>query len=738
MRLPNPRLLRRLFATGAVFVVLIVSAFYLKGILNEKQIGGIPRIPSDLVERTSGFTFSKSEGGRTLFTVHAAQEEQQKESGRAELHDVNIVIYGRQSNRFDQIYGSEFQYDPKSGDVIAKGDVNIDLEGNSSGASNPDQTPPQEIKNPIHLKTSGLVFNRNTGIADTRQIIQFSLPEANGTAMGATYDSRNNLLTLQSAVRLATTQKRQMKIEAQSAVVTKSPEQAVLRSVRVDQQSQFVQADKVTVVLRPDNTIERALGQGHVHVGDVSGRGFDVTAPQGELRVLGKQQIQSGTLFGGVEFHGRGPSPLQGTAQRVRLDFGANNQVSAVHAEDSVQITQGSPEKTLQLLADGADLSIGAEKKLEQAQTSGAAKILVRQKDTETTITADRFRAAFNDQNRPNYIVGSTNVKTVTLTPGKLPQVTTSREIRAVFNDQNAIQEADQTGDFRYIQGQQTATSDRAHYLASDDRITMTGSPRVHDLNGLLTAETIQLNRKTGVVMAWRDVKTTYTNLKPQPDGGILGSSDPIHVIGTEMAANQKTGLARFTDARLWQAANIVEAPVMVFDREHRSIQAEASPQVKVKCTLVQTDKSGKIIPVDVTSDHLSYVDSDRKATFSGNVRIVSAETTMVANTAQVFLYPRSDSRSGGQLDRIVAQGDIEIDQPERKATGNQLLYTAADDKVVLTASQGKRPVIFDPQRGRITGDSLTFYRHDDKVAVDGKESSRTVTQTRIQDGDKK
>jgi hypothetical protein len=57
---------------------------------------------------------------------------------------------------------------------------------------------------------------------------------------------------------------------------------------------------------------------------------------------------------------------------------------------------------------------------------------------------------------------------------------------------------------------------------------------------------------------------------------------------------------------------------------------------------------------------------------------------------------------------------------------------------VVLTASQGKRPVIFDPQRGRITGDSLTFYRHDDKVAVDGKESSRTVTQTRIQDGDKK
>jgi lipopolysaccharide export system protein LptA len=174
----------------------------------------------------------------------------------------------------------------------------------------------------------------------------------------------------------------------------------------------------------------------------------------------------------------------------------------------------------------------------------------------------------------------------------------------------------------------------------------------------------------------------------------------------------------------------------MLFNRDHRSLQADASPQTKVKCAFVQIDKTGKLVPVEVTADHLSYVDADRRADFSGNVHVRSQETTIHADTAQVFLAPRSD-RPGSQLDHMVAHGGIQIEQPGRTATGNQLLYTAQDDKMVLTASQGNRPVIHDAQRGQITGDSLTFYRHDDKVAVDGQESSPTVTQTRIQNSDK-
>ena len=104
-----------------------------------------------------------------------------------------------------------------------------------------------------------------------------------------------------------------------------------------------------------------------------------------------------------------------------------------------------------------------------------------------------------------------------------------------------------------------------------------------------------------------------------------------------------------------------------------------------------------------------------------------------------VFLMPRTQSQAGsgtaagpgmpGQVERIVAEGKVVITQPARHATGDRLVYTAAEDKFVLT---GGPPSIFDAERGKITGDSLTFYRHDDRVLVEGKEASPTVTKTQV------
>jgi lipopolysaccharide export system protein LptA len=82
-----------------------------------------------------------------------------------------------------------------------------------------------------------------------------------------------------------------------------------------------------------------------------------------------------------------------------------------------------------------------------------------------------------------------------------------------------------------------------------------------------------------------------------------------------------------------------------------------------------------------------------------------------------------------GKLEKIVAQDQVVITQPNRRATGDLLIYTAQSDKFVLT---GGPPSIFDAEHGQITGVSLTFFRHDDRVLVEGNNSSPTVTQTRV------
>jgi lipopolysaccharide export system protein LptA len=77
----------------------------------------------------------------------------------------------------------------------------------------------------------------------------------------------------------------------------------------------------------------------------------------------------------------------------------------------------------------------------------------------------------------------------------------------------------------------------------------------------------------------------------------------------------------------------------------------------------------------------------------------------------------------------MVAQGNVRIEQPHRRADGQNLVYTAGDDKFVLT---GGAPSIFDAEQGKITGVSLTFFRRDDRVLVEGEASSPVVTQTRV------
>jgi len=194
----------------------------------------------------------------------------------------------------------------------------------------------------------------------------------------------------------------------------------------------------------------------------------------------------------------------------------------------------------------------------------------------------------------------------------------------------------------------------------------------------------------------------------------------------------------------------VVEAPSIEFQKEQRMVTANSQAGKKVSTVLVGTDKTGKATPVAITSDHLNYVDSDRKAHFEGGVTVRSSDLTITGNQMDVYLLSSSGERrtsrpssptgatpmasqspsdAAAKLEKIVASGSILITEPNRRATGDQLTYTASDDKFVLT---GGPPSIFDAEHGKITGVSLTLFRRDDRVVVEGDSNSPAVTQTRV------
>jgi lipopolysaccharide export system protein LptA len=134
----------------------------------------------------------------------------------------------------------------------------------------------------------------------------------------------------------------------------------------------------------------------------------------------------------------------------------------------------------------------------------------------------------------------------------------------------------------------------------------------------------------------------------------------------------------------------------------------------------------------------MDYNDVQREATFSGGVTIDSSTGEVRGQRAVVFLTPPEKSAgttqtpaansgqpslfggSGGQIDRAIVSGSVQMDQPGRHGTGDQLLYTAADGSYVLTGTPAAPPRIVDAQQGTVTGATLLFTDQGSTIVVAG------------------
>ncbi len=756
--------LRRWFAVAAVAIVLLVAGFYFYGRMRMRNIveEAHRKLGIEIQQTSQGFSLSHSEGGRTLFTVRASKETQYKQGGRTELRDVTIVVYGRNSNRFDQIYGSDFIYDPQTENIVTNGEVQIDLEGNAEGAVRPDQAPPNELKNPIHLKTTNLVFNKDTGLAHTDQQIEFRIPQASGTAIGAIYNSKTNVMTLASDVRIHIEGPQPAKITASRGLISKDPRRAVLDNVRIVRTGGTVDAEHVTAFLREDNSVDHVLALGNVRLSKPGTTTVLASAPQADLVMTEHNALRSATLSGGVSLDATGERPMQARAGRVLLEFAPGNKVDKVHATKDVRIVQQptnassrsrsnvaalqagkSAAQTVELNADAMDFMVKDGEVLQKAETAGTAQIVLTQPavsgeagtsgkpGSKTVVTAGRFVGTFDSHNRLQVLKGAPNSRVVSLVPGQPEKVSTADNLNVDFSPEGQILSILQTGNFHYTEAQRSAWAARAQYTPADQMLILTGGPRVVETGLATTADIVRLNRHTGQMAAQGEVKTTYNELKAQPNGALLAAADPVHVTAREMSAQRATATAQYRgDARLWQGANIVEAPIIEFDRHNRTITALPGAG-RVSTVFVQRGKNGKLTPVNITSERLDYNDGQRQARFEGSVRIRGGDVTMTANQVDVYLHARSQANSGvgpSELDHIVATGDVLIQEPNRRAQGERLVYTAAQEKFVLT---GGPPSIFDAEHGTTTGDSLTFFSRDDRVLVEGK-TSPAVTHTRV------
>ena len=844
MRWTIERLRLAIILVAAVLVLSIIGSIVYGRWRVRHAVQDFPaRLGIQIQQTTQGFVLSKTVEGRKLFTLHASQAISFKTGGRVSLHDVEIDVYNRQNDQADTIAGKDFEYDKDKQIVTAQGEAHITLHPPPSSHPGAETNAEAQI---IHITTHGLVFNQQTGEATCNGEVDFQYSKSTGKSLGAQYFSKTGLLILESQVVLTTEmQSRSVVVHASHAVYDRESAQVHMLQPRYASTGstgdQHGSAGTAIVFLRPDGSAERMDAQGSVEIGSADGTG--IRSASMRVNLDDTNQPQQAHFFGGVELTQNQPTQQTvGTGRDAVVDFDGKGHAKLVTLDGDVTFRQQieadkndlhrtlaanhlvlhlKPAQPSHKIAKGQNGQV----QLQQAQASGAAEFS-SQNTVEghpaqaISVAAQSMKATFAPGNEMQHLdgVGQTSIRMVapngdvnTSTGDMLavdfvigmpndtaarhgaPNATNAQSIRTAVQTGNVTLHqvsAKKTGGSGGLGGAQnsTATAARAEYDGATDTLTLTGKPLFRDDNLEMTAERFAVGRAAGNVLATGSVQTTVRSGNPAGSGGLLSGNQATHVIARQAQVLHDSQTAIFTgQARLWQGANSVEAPVIELSQKMQTLTAygqgsctqcvhttflgqsalgqSAEPTQLGKSTtikargLMEEKENRGPATYRLLSARLLYSDAERKATFSDHVEAISSSGNVFADYAEVFLTPanvHSQARSGvasaqtanqetpnkksshsnnspqSSVERIVATGHVVVEQPGRRGTGTRLVYSASDGEFVLTGDGAHPPQVVDSIQGTVTGEVLTFSSQTQAIMVSGSPNGTAVTKTRV------
>lgn len=726
----------------------------------------LQRMPASEAQRAQGFSISRTEAGRTLFKATAKKAVDYKETGKSELEDVEIIIYGTTGDRADRITSSKCEYDSKKGLIYSEGDVAIEL------ASLPGQVPVPEAARaatggPMSVRTSGLLFDQNKGVATTSRNLDFRFNRGQGHARGAILDSLSQTLWLKADVVLNVERDSpEDKVEIRAAELRYDQRQYQVQLTKPEfrRQDQLISANEAVLYLDEQHQAKNAVLKGNVKGRDVSsGRTSDFSAENLELYFTTGQVIQSAVVSGKVHVDSRSEnSRTEIHAGRLEMAFtGPKSDLHQAQWKEAVRMVFHPAPKE----ARGQIKTVTSEH-IEMVMKPGGAELAAARTVTPGRVemtgggqpgrfmTGGTFWVEFGAKSQVRQLRGDGKVRTESQPPanspaGTPPRVTTSEHLVAYFSESTQQMESvEQTGNFRYEEGARQARGERAFYLAESGLTDLTGvagqDPQVWEPSGRVTARKITLNEKTNEAFAEGNVRATQIPQPGDKPNALLAKtdaskSDPMNAVADKLRWDRRSGITRYEGGpsgrtRLWQGQNVVEAKVVEMDRSGKRLTATG----EAFSFLVEEGKE----PLRVNAERLTYTDEDRHVRYERNVILRTQDMVMTAAAVDAWLLPADQVKAGeSRLDRALATGNVKLDQPRRPAEGKKPAvparrgqaeradYFAQKDTIVLS---GGNPIVTDELRGSTTGRELTYHIADDRITVVGDDNVRTLTEHRV------
>ena len=124
---------------------------------------------------------------------------------------------------------------------------------------------------------------------------------------------------------------------------------------------------------------------------------------------------------------------------------------------------------------------------------------------------------------------------------------------------------------------------------------------------------------------------------------------------------------------------------------------------------------AGSKEPVEITADQMEADDVAKTVVFIGHAVAKQGDVTINGDRLTIFYTDK-----GGDVDRIVAEGDVRIVQGARVATGGKAEYFRSDERIVLTDS----PKVVEGANS-VQGHEIVLYLKENRSVVKGGQDGR-------------
>ncbi len=760
------------------------------------------RLGADIKQETNGFTYSQSVGGRTVFTVHASKEIQRingritlhdvgitlygRTPGSADRIHGNDFEYdpaGQTLTASGEVFldleAPQADAPPQAGASSTTRVIHVKTSGLVFLEKKRSASTSQLIEfqsGVLHGSAVGASYNS----ADSKVVLDHEVKISGVrdgrplalTAAHAELDRNRNLVQLASAV---------------ASEITASGKQTI-------------SADQAIGHLTGDGSLTDVQADGHVLLTRQSGGTLKGNHLAASFRPDARQRsvVRQAQLSGDVHFEQQVQGSFeQGRMQDVSVKFDAKGQPAQATLEGGVAMTAHTSDEERKLFAQRVQLDLHTDTSrrsvLQGAQAFGTPdqparlEIAGPQKQTGglemTQIKAQHLTGHFVQESRAVHLramegEGRAALERKLVNPAGATlsdEQSTGDTLSAQFSESGkarmVLARAEQRGHVngsRLIAAKPSKTtsqpeqterfrSDDAVYEAAANRLTLGGSVAIADGMSSLSSDKVTFDRTTGTATAEGAVQVTYQAKDSK--------SDPLHITAARAVTNRATNVTEFFgnsataalhtngQARLWQGGSQLEAAEIVFERSKGQVMATGNGE---PVTAIFASLNGAKAGITrVSSRDLAYREQTGEIELSGSVKLAQGKSRLQSAHALVQLsqaakrqqkpstgssvdVAAANSLMSARIERITANGAVQISQPGRQATGDRLVYTASDGTYVLTGTGSAPPVVVDESRGTITGAALRFHGGDDSVEISGGDGQRVRSETHLQPAPKR